>query len=105
MGETGLSMANGCRAWRRIVRATDTRTSPPCLEALKQVLPDAVSSIGRFLPEAFLGIDLIAISPGVPLAEPLVQQAAIEVCRWWETWSFLLGPLREQSEQPEQSKR
>jgi UDP-N-acetylmuramoylalanine--D-glutamate ligase len=44
-----------------------TRCVPPC--------PEAVLFAGPFAPEAFAGVELIAISPGVPVQEPLVQEA------------------------------
>jgi UDP-N-acetylmuramoylalanine--D-glutamate ligase len=78
MGETGFSMAKWLSRMGASVRLTDTREAPPYLEALKQALPDAVLSTGTFLPEAFSGIDIVAISPGVPLAEPMVQRAIKE---------------------------
>jgi hypothetical protein len=35
---------------------------------------------GPFAPEAFAGVELIAISPGVPVQEPLVQEAHGAIC-------------------------
>jgi UDP-N-acetylmuramoylalanine--D-glutamate ligase len=58
MGETGFSMAKWLSRMGASVRLTDTREAPPYLEALKQALPDAVLSTGKFLPEAFFGIDM-----------------------------------------------
>lgn len=78
IGETGLSLAKWLFRKGANVRAADTRTSPPCLNALKHVLPQVRIFAGPLTAEAFLAIDLIAISPGVSLAEPLVQQAAKE---------------------------
>lgn len=75
MGETGLSMVKWLACLGANVRAADSRAAPPNLDALKQVVPAAQVFTGTFAAEAFVGIDLIAISPGVPLAEPLVQQA------------------------------
>ncbi|HEY6044015.1 MAG TPA: UDP-N-acetylmuramoyl-L-alanine--D-glutamate ligase [Nitrosospira sp.] len=76
MGETGHSMAKWLLRKEANVRAADSRTAPPGLEALRRILPGSRIFAGGFVPEAFAGIDLIAISPGVPLAERLVQQAA-----------------------------
>jgi UDP-N-acetylmuramoylalanine--D-glutamate ligase len=75
MGETGLSMAKWLSRMGAIVRVADSRTVPPCTEDLKQALPHALMFTGAFTAEAFADIDLIAISPGVSLAEKLVQQA------------------------------
>jgi UDP-N-acetylmuramoylalanine--D-glutamate ligase len=42
---------------------------------LKASLPDVPAACGAFREESFAGVDLIAISPGVPLAEPQVRRA------------------------------
>ena len=76
MGETGLSMAKWLSRQGASVRAADSRTAPPNLDALQRAVPVAQVFTGAFAAETFAGIDLIAISPGVSLAEPLVQQAA-----------------------------
>ncbi|WP_213539851.1 UDP-N-acetylmuramoyl-L-alanine--D-glutamate ligase [Nitrosospira sp. NRS527] len=75
MGETGLSMAKWLSRMGANVRVADSRTVPPCMEDLKQALPHALMFTGVFAAEAFAGIDLIAISPGVSQAEKLVRQA------------------------------
>ncbi|SDQ28380.1 UDP-N-acetylmuramoylalanine--D-glutamate ligase [Nitrosospira multiformis] len=75
MGETGLSMAKWLSRMGANVRAADSRAAPPCLEGLKQALPGARRFTGALTAEVFAGIDLVAISPGVPVAEPLVQSA------------------------------
>jgi UDP-N-acetylmuramoylalanine--D-glutamate ligase len=75
MGETGLSMAKWLSRMGANVRVADSRIVPPCAEDLKQALPHALMFTGAFTAEAFADIDLIAISPGVSLAEKLVQQA------------------------------
>ncbi|WON72712.1 UDP-N-acetylmuramoyl-L-alanine--D-glutamate ligase [Nitrosospira sp. Is2] len=75
MGETGLSMAKWLSRRGAEVRAADSRAVPPCMEALKRILPQVRIFTGGYPAEAFAGIDLIAISPGVPMAEHVVQQA------------------------------
>ena len=75
MGETGLSMAKWLSRRGANVRAVDSRATPPCLEALKRILPQDRLFTGTYPAEAFAGIDLVAISPGVPLAQASVQQA------------------------------
>jgi UDP-N-acetylmuramoylalanine--D-glutamate ligase len=75
MGETGLSMAKWLSRRGANVRAVDSRPTPPCLEALKRILPQDRLFPGTYPAEAFAGVDLIAISPGVPLAQASVQQA------------------------------
>ena len=75
LGETGLSMAKWLTRQGAKVRVADSRVTPPALAAIKAALPEVEVRVGAFQREDFLGIDLIAISPGVPLTEPLVQQA------------------------------
>ena len=57
------------------VRVADTRDSPPRLAALRRSLPGVSATCGPFRDETFAGVDVIAISPGVPLAEPQVRRA------------------------------
>lgn len=76
MGETGLSMAKWLSRMGATVRAADSRAAPPCLEGLKEALPGARTFTGALTAELFAGVDVVAISPGVPVAEPLVQAAA-----------------------------
>jgi UDP-N-acetylmuramoylalanine--D-glutamate ligase len=76
LGETGLSMARWLSRGGADVRVADTRAAPPNLAPLQQALPAATVHCGGFAEELFVGIDLIAISPGVPLADPLIARAA-----------------------------
>src|SRR3990172_7451621 len=55
------------------VRVADSRAAPPNAEQLRAELPGVELHTGAFRPESFADVELIAISPGVPLAEPLVQ--------------------------------
>jgi UDP-N-acetylmuramoylalanine--D-glutamate ligase len=75
VGKTGLSMARWLSRMGANVRAADSRTTPPCLDELKQALPHAPILLGPFAAEAFADIDLVAISPGVALAERFLQAA------------------------------
>ncbi|MDV6344988.1 UDP-N-acetylmuramoyl-L-alanine--D-glutamate ligase [Nitrosomonas sp. Is37] len=75
MGETGLSMVKWLTRQGAEVRAADNRTSPPNRAALEQLIPVEKIYSGPFRAEVFDDIEIIAISPGVSLAEPLVQQA------------------------------
>jgi UDP-N-acetylmuramoylalanine--D-glutamate ligase len=75
MGDTGLSMTKWLTRLGAEVRIADNRTAPPNREALEQVIPATKIYNGPFRAEAFDDAELIAISPGIPLAEPLVQEA------------------------------
>ena len=63
------------------VSVADTRATPPQIGALRAILPGVPAACGPFREESFAGIDLIAISPGVPLTEPLVRRAVGERTR------------------------
>ena len=76
LGETGLSMARFLARRGARVRVADSRDDPPKLAALAQAVPQAELALGAFRDAAFEGVDLLAISPGVPLATPHVRAAA-----------------------------
>jgi UDP-N-acetylmuramoylalanine--D-glutamate ligase len=57
------------------VRVADSRESPPNATALRRELPSVRIDTGPFRPASFAGVDFLAISPGVPLAEPEVARA------------------------------
>ena len=75
LGETGLSMARWLSRERADVRVADTREVPPALEQLRRALPEVAIACGVFTDAIFEEIDLVAISPGVPLADPAVRRA------------------------------
>lgn len=75
LGETGLAMAKWLARQGARIRVADSRISPPNQEALLAVASQAELVAGPFAAETFAGIDLIAISPGVPVQETEVQQA------------------------------
>ena len=76
LGETGLSMARFLARRGAHVRVADTRDDPPRLAALGEKVPQAELVLGAYRDAYFSGIDLIAISPGVPQATPQVRAAA-----------------------------
>jgi len=61
------------------VRVADTRAQPPGFADLKRLLPGVTAHCGPFRPESFSGIDLLAVSPGLSLAEARVPRAAAGV--------------------------
>ncbi len=75
LGETGLSLARWLTGQGARVRVADSRTAPPGIETLRNELPLVDVHCGVFSNELLQGIDRIAISPGVPLADPFVQRA------------------------------
>ncbi|MCB1941382.1 MAG: UDP-N-acetylmuramoyl-L-alanine--D-glutamate ligase [Candidatus Accumulibacter sp.] len=75
LGESGLAMARWLARQGARVRVADSREAPPQAAALRAAVADAVLFAGPFTAEAFVGVDLIAISPGVPVQEAFVQAA------------------------------
>ncbi len=76
LGETGLSMAQWVTRQGATVRVADTRERPPALDTLTATVPDAEVVTGPFTPQLADGVDEIAVSPGVPLTEPVVEERA-----------------------------
>jgi UDP-N-acetylmuramoylalanine--D-glutamate ligase len=75
LGETGLSLARYLNAQGACVRVADSRLEPPGVTILRREMPQADVHCGPFGDDLLQGVDRIAISPGVPLAEPFVQRA------------------------------
>jgi UDP-N-acetylmuramoylalanine--D-glutamate ligase len=75
LGETGLAMAKWLSRQGARVRVADSRVAPPNVEALRAAVPDAELLAGPFVEPTFAGVELIAISPGVPVQEVAIQQA------------------------------
>lgn len=75
MGETGLSMTKWLLRLGADVRVADSRMMPPYLDSLLKIVSEDKIHKGQFEAKIFDGVSLIAISPGVPLLEPLVQEA------------------------------
>jgi UDP-N-acetylmuramoylalanine--D-glutamate ligase len=76
LGETGLSMARWIARQGGEVRAADTRESPPAAASLRASVPEAAIATGAFEDRLLAGVDLVAVSPGVPISAPLVREAA-----------------------------
>ncbi|HEY8888058.1 MAG TPA: UDP-N-acetylmuramoyl-L-alanine--D-glutamate ligase, partial [Gallionella sp.] len=75
LGETGLSMLRWLSAQGARVCAADSRNNPPGLAAAKEYVAEPLIHCGAFNDALFDGIELIAISPGVPLRDPAVARA------------------------------
>ena len=76
-----------------LVRVADSRLAPPNLEALASIAPAAQVIAGPFVDATFAGVDLVALSPGVPKAT--AQIAAVDVPVISEIELFAAG-VREQ---------
>ncbi len=75
LGETGLSSLRWLAAQGARLSVADTRENPPGLDILKTELPQVIIHTGAFKAASFADIDLIVVSPGVPLSEPEIQAA------------------------------
>ncbi len=68
-------MARWLAARGALVRVADSRSTPPFAAQLQSELPAVEVHTGAFREENFARVDLIAVSPGVPLSEPLIRAA------------------------------
>ncbi len=75
LGETGLSMLRYLSAQGARLRAADSRSAPASLSEAAKYVSAQQLFCGPFTDALFEGVDLIAISPGVPLADPIVAKA------------------------------
>ena len=75
LGESGLAMAKWLARQGALVRVADSRQAPPNVDALRTAVPGAELVTGAFADTTFANIDLIAISPGVPVQTHPVQAA------------------------------
>lgn len=75
LGESGLAMARWLVRQGADVRVADSRLVPPYGDTLRAALPGVALFCGSFAAPAFAGVDLMAISPGVPVQEALIQEA------------------------------
>ncbi len=71
LGDTGFSVANWVKGEGASVRIADTRAAPP----RARDLPEEEIVTGKFKTSLLRGVDLVCISPGLPLQEEIVQIA------------------------------
>ena len=72
LGESGLAMAKWLHRQGAVVRVADSRDNPPNVEALQRVAPGAELIAGPFAAEPFDWAEIVALSPGVPKADPVI---------------------------------
>lgn len=72
LGESGLAMAKWLHRQGACVRVADSRENPPNVEALQRLAPGAELLAGPFGEATFAGMEVIALSPGVPKATPAI---------------------------------
>ena len=72
LGDTGLSVVRWVAAQGALARAADPRAAPPRAADLGA---GAEVATGEFAPALLDGVDLLCISPGLSLEEPVVREA------------------------------
>lgn len=75
LGESGLAMAKWLHRQGAIVRVADSRKNPPNRAALAEFAPEIEVMAGPFKPAIFKGIEVIALSPGIPSKTPEIVAA------------------------------
>jgi UDP-N-acetylmuramoylalanine--D-glutamate ligase len=75
LGLTGYSLARYLGSRGASVRVADTRAAPPYAHELAATLPSVPFAAGEWTAATLAGADLVAISPGVPKAHPVIAAA------------------------------
>jgi len=78
LGDTGLSALRWLKSQGALLSVADTRDAPANVAVVQAELPETTMHLGPYAAATFATVDLIVISPGVALAEPMVQAA---ICR------------------------
>ncbi|MBI1906454.1 MAG: UDP-N-acetylmuramoyl-L-alanine--D-glutamate ligase [Rhodocyclales bacterium] len=76
LGESGLAMARWCARQGARLRVADTRVDPPGLKALLDEIPGTALVSGPFSEALLVDVKLVALSPGIDPATPVVAEAA-----------------------------
>jgi UDP-N-acetylmuramoylalanine--D-glutamate ligase len=82
LGKTGQSCVPFLVEAGYAVEVADSRDAPPLLTTFQKVFPEIPVHTGTFDAERFCGVDLLVVSPGVPVASPAVaaaRQAGVEI--------------------------
>jgi UDP-N-acetylmuramoylalanine--D-glutamate ligase len=102
LGESGLAMARHLAREGYALAVHDSRAEPPGLAALRAELPQAAFTSGAWPEDAWEGLALVAISPGLSPHEPPIEsllkrarQAGAEVTGEIELFARALAGLRE----------
>ncbi|MEP4546549.1 MAG: UDP-N-acetylmuramoyl-L-alanine--D-glutamate ligase [Saccharospirillum sp.] len=75
LGATGLSCVRYLVAQGKLVSVIDSRQTPPGLDTLRAEFPDVDVTLGGFDADVMTRVDVLVMSPGVPLSTPAVQTA------------------------------
>ncbi len=75
LGETGLSLVRWLSAQGASLRVADSRPAPSGATEAAKFVEAAQILCGPFNDSMFDGMDMVAISPGIPLRDPVVAHA------------------------------
>lgn len=75
LGATGLSCVRYLVAQGKLVSVIDSRQAPPGLDTLRAEFPEVEVTLGGFDASVMTRVDVLVMSPGVPLSTPAVQTA------------------------------
>jgi UDP-N-acetylmuramoylalanine--D-glutamate ligase len=90
LGDTGLSMVRWLARHGARVCAADSRAQPPHAARIREEWPQIEIMVGAFDAAYFRGVDLVAISPGVPKSS--VSQHNVPVVGDVELFAQALAP-------------
>lgn len=75
LGDTGLSALRWLARQGARLSVADTRDAPPNIETIRLKMPDVSINLGAFQSELFMQAEVIVVSPGISVKEPLIQAA------------------------------
>lgn len=75
LGATGLSCVRYLVAQGKLCSVIDSRQTPPGLDTLRAEFPNVEVTLGGFDADVMTRVDVLVMSPGVPLSTPAVQVA------------------------------
>jgi len=75
LGVTGLSALRWLRGQGAVLSVADTREAPPSRSLVMEQMPEVAVHLGALDAALLANQDLLVLSPGVPLADPAIQQA------------------------------
>jgi UDP-N-acetylmuramoylalanine--D-glutamate ligase len=98
LARTGVAAALFCAGYGAIVTATDMKPEDELLEVAAKLRATGVTlALGANVPVILAGLDLIVVSPGVPVKIPLLEMARSQGIAVWSeielAWRFLRGKL------------
>lgn len=75
LGETGLSVAKFLASQNQKFKVIDSRTSPPALTTLRQLMPEVEIEVGALNQKTILEASELVVSPGLSLKTPAIAEA------------------------------